>query len=121
MDDSDSAFAGERRLQCRLAWEGGRATLLTGVHVLGRDHEADVVIDSTTISRRHARLTVAEGDLTLEDLESRNGTWVEDTKVEAPVHLEDGGVFKLGTVEVTLRLTRLDDPTDAVKAVGHEG
>lgn len=119
-DDSGSA-SGERRLQCRLAWEGGRATLPPGAHVLGRDHEADVMIDSTTVSRRHARLTVGEDGLTLEDLESRNGTWVGETRVEEPTPLEDGGAFKLGTLEVTLRLTRLDDPTDAIKVVGSEG
>jgi len=115
--DSRSGF-GERRLQCRLAWEGGRATVSPGVHVLGRDHEAEVVIDATTVSRRHARLTVAEGGLTLEDLGSRNGTWVGEKKVERPVGLEDGVTFKLGSLEVTLRLTRLDDPTDALAKVG---
>jgi DNA-binding winged helix-turn-helix (wHTH) protein len=113
-DDAEPGGEAAGRLTCRLAWKGGRATLRPGAYVLGRELDADVVIDSTTVSRRHARLTVGAGGVQVEDLGSRNGTWVRDERIEAPAELGDEERFRVGSVRVALRLGRLDHDTATV-------
>jgi DNA-binding winged helix-turn-helix (wHTH) protein len=90
----------------RLIWKGGRVTLDEGEHVLGRDAEASVVLDSSSVSRRHARIVIANERATLEDLGSKNGTFLGDRRVASPVDLEDGDRLRLGTVGVTFRILR---------------
>jgi pSer/pThr/pTyr-binding forkhead associated (FHA) protein len=48
---------------------------------VGRAEENDVVIDSPLVSRRHARIVLADGAYLIEDLESRNGTLVNGQEV----------------------------------------
>ncbi|PYR02220.1 MAG: hypothetical protein DMF97_05365, partial [Acidobacteria bacterium] len=45
-------------------------------HILGRAGPGVVVLDSATVSRHHARLTIAGDKAFVEDLCSKNGTWV---------------------------------------------
>ena len=45
--------------------------------LVGRDPACDVILDSKEISRRHARFYVRAGDLTVEDLESHNGVFID--------------------------------------------
>jgi pSer/pThr/pTyr-binding forkhead associated (FHA) protein len=110
-DEARADAEARRGLTCRLAWRGGRATLRPGAYVLGRDREADVVIDSTTVSRRHARLTVGAGGTRVEDLGSRNGTWVRGERIEVPAELGDDEQFRLGSARVTLHLGGLGQGT----------
>ena len=110
-DEARTDAEARRGLTCRLAWKGGRATLRPGAYVLGRDRDADVVIDATTVSRRHARLTVGGGGTQVEDLGSRNGTWVRGERIEAPAELGDDERFRLGSARLTLHLGGLDQET----------
>jgi DNA-binding winged helix-turn-helix (wHTH) protein len=89
---------------CRLIWKGGRATLSEGEHLLGRDAEASVVLDSPSVSRRHARILVATGEATLEDLGSKNGTFLNDRRVGTPLALADGDKLRVGSVGMTFRI-----------------
>jgi hypothetical protein len=72
------------------------------VVTIGRSEEADLCIDDAKISRIHCRVRDEDGDWVLEDMHSRNGTWLGGEKVgEHP--LGDGDRFTLGketTVEV---------------------
>jgi len=55
----------------------GRSVLITpGDTIIGRDPSAQIVLDSVQVSRRHARVHLEELSATLEDLGSRNGTWL---------------------------------------------
>lgn len=65
--------------------------------VVGRSHPADVVVPSdTSLSRRHVSLVVSEdGTLTLEDLGSKNGTFVDGKKV-VRAELPLGAAARLG-------------------------
>jgi pSer/pThr/pTyr-binding forkhead associated (FHA) protein len=54
----------------------GRQHRVEGPVVLGRDAGADVVLDDARVSRRHARMTPEPGGIVVEDLGSRNGTFV---------------------------------------------
>src|SRR5262249_25390810 len=52
-------------------------------YLVGRAVECDVVIDDTSVSRRHAELQVAPPGLDVRDLGSRNGTFVDGTRISA--------------------------------------
>jgi DNA-binding winged helix-turn-helix (wHTH) protein len=112
------AFAGEAATEpqtpsappdafaCRLTWGDREILLREGEHVLGRAPTASVWIDSTSVSRSHARIVVAGGRATLEDLRSKNGTFLRGRKLEAPSELLDGDVIAVGPVVLKFRAAR---------------
>ncbi len=79
--------------------------LLEGESVLGRDASVAVRIDEQGVSRRHARIVVAGGSATLEDLGSKNGTSIGETEtaVTSPVPLLDNTPFRLGRILLLFR------------------
>ena len=95
----------------RLFCQDREIALREGENLLGRTDDTAVWIDSATVSRRHARLLVERGRVVLEDLGSRNGTWVRGERVIAPVELRDGEEFRVGRVPVTLRAVRVAGST----------
>lgn len=61
-----------------------------GEFVVGRTKRAQIVIAETTVSRRHARLTCQRDSLIVEDLDSSNGTFVNEVAVErSPLQIGD--------------------------------
>jgi len=83
---------------------GGRETpLLEGEHVIGRDGDVAVLLTSPTVSRRHAKIAVVGSVATVHDLESKNGTYVHDARVTAPVALADGDQIRIGAFQITYR------------------
>ena len=88
-----------------LAWNDRTFALSAGENLIGRNPECAVWLDAAGVSRLHARLRLdaASGAASLEDLESTNGTFVNDTRVESPVALRDGDVVHLGSVLLTFR------------------
>jgi DNA-binding winged helix-turn-helix (wHTH) protein len=99
---------------CRLTWAGGSATLREGEHVIGRDPDAAVLLESPSVSRRHARIRVADGRATLEDLGSKNGSMVGGRRIAGPILLADGDVITTGLIDLTFRLIRSAVPTESV-------
>jgi DNA-binding winged helix-turn-helix (wHTH) protein len=87
-----------------LAWSGGDAPLHDGQHVLGRDPGLELSFDSPGVSRRHALLRVEGVTVTLEDLQSKNGTFVRGRRLEAPTTLAPGDRFSIGSVTLLLRV-----------------
>lgn len=68
-----------------------------GVQVLiGRDPACDLCLDERTISSRHARLLYHHGQWWLEDLHSRNGTFLNNEAVSTPVVLTAGDQIRFG-------------------------
>ena len=88
---------------CWLSWGERDYTLRPGEQTIGRDAEADVRIDALSISRHHARVTWRGADASIEDLGSKNGTWVNGARVEGAMRLEDGDEVRLGTITLTYR------------------
>jgi DNA-binding winged helix-turn-helix (wHTH) protein len=86
-----------------LLWMKQSLPLTDGEHIAGRDVECSLVIDGTTVSRRHARITVAHGAATIEDLDSTNGTYVNGTRISAPTRLTPGDEFALGSEVLRVR------------------
>ena len=89
--------------RCWLAWEQKVYPLVTGENVIGRDPRSDVWLDDTSVSRRHARIRVANDLARLEDLESTNGTFIGDEQLASPKPLQDGDVVVIGSVRLTFR------------------
>jgi DNA-binding winged helix-turn-helix (wHTH) protein len=96
---------------CRLIWKGGRATLTEGEHVLGRDGELTLHFESPSVSRRHVRLRVRAGEVVLEDLGSKNGTYLNAREVTSPVQLSDRDEIRVGTVRLTFRIVESAEST----------
>jgi len=71
--------------------------------VIGRSLTADLQFEEKTLSRRHARLVIADGQWKIFDLGSSNGTFVNGTPVQTGTVLRDGDEIRLG--EVTLQFT----------------
>jgi transcriptional regulator with PAS, ATPase and Fis domain len=73
-----------------------------GELVVGRDVECDVVLDHDRVSRRHARIRIA-GELTIEDLGSRNGTDVGGTiPANQPHSIAAGDGIRIGPFTLVL-------------------
>jgi DNA-binding winged helix-turn-helix (wHTH) protein len=97
---------------CVLVRSGRLYPLVEGENVLGRDGDAASWFDSTSVSRRHARIVVAGSQAVLEDLASKNGTFVGDVRVTEPATLVNGAQIRLGSFEVTFRWTHPEPSTD---------
>lgn len=86
-----------------------RVVLLQGDHVIGRDASADVPIADPSISRRHARITLAGREAVVEDLGSKNGTRVDGRRLDGPLRLGPRAALTFGTVHADFTI---DEPLD---------
>ena len=98
--------------QCRLTWAEGRAALCDGDHVLGRDPDIELFLDSQSVSRRHALIRVSGSEATVEDLGSKNGTFVGSRQIHGPTTLADGDAIKVGAVTLTFKIIRAHGVTE---------
>jgi pSer/pThr/pTyr-binding forkhead associated (FHA) protein len=80
----------------RLEGSGDPIPVAAGVLTIGRADDSGLVIDSTMVSRNHARISNNGGSVTLEDLKSANGTSINGRRVTAPTLLRDGDVVEFG-------------------------
>jgi len=79
-----------------LAPSGAQIELSKGRdYVLGRGRDCDIVLDDLLSSRQHARLAVAD-EIAITDLQSRNGTFVDDARIEAETRLAHGSRIRVG-------------------------
>ena len=88
----------------RLIWGPREIALDPGENLIGRDREAVVWIDDESVSRRHARIVVDESGATLEDLGSKNGTFVKGRKVNGRVRLDDKVPIRIGPASMIFRI-----------------
>src|SRR5688572_20962850 len=64
--------------------------------VIGRSSELDMVLVEDMVSRKHAKITVQNGKITIEDLGSTNGTFVNGEKIKQ-ARLKEGDRILIGT------------------------
>jgi len=95
----------------RLARGKRRFALSEGQNIVGRDPDANIYIDHGSVSRRHARISIRGGIAVLEDLQSRNGTFVGGRRIDSPVDLHDGDIIGLGPVTLTFQVLTEPDST----------
>lgn len=77
--------------------------LSEGANIIGRDPDAAVVINAPDVSRHHARLIVTGGAITLEDLGSKNGTFVSDTPITRAITVTADDEITIGRTRIRLR------------------
>jgi DNA-binding winged helix-turn-helix (wHTH) protein len=88
----------------RLLWGRKEIVLVEGESILGRGPESLEWIKSESVSRRHARIVVAGDAATIEDLGSKNGTFLRGRPVEGKAPLSDGDRIRLGSVSLTVKM-----------------
>jgi DNA-binding winged helix-turn-helix (wHTH) protein len=88
---------------CWLVTTSRQIALTPGDNIVGRDPAAQVWLDSPSVSRRHARIRVEAGRARLEDLDSKNGTFVGDRRVDEVIWLGDGDDVRFGSVGTRFR------------------
>jgi DNA-binding winged helix-turn-helix (wHTH) protein len=92
-------------------WGNKSIAIGHGETVLGRSLDATIRFDVPGVSRRHARISVAGANISVEDLGSQNGTYVRGEKISGQTRLEDGDELRLGPVAVFIRLVSPDNST----------
>jgi pSer/pThr/pTyr-binding forkhead associated (FHA) protein len=93
----------------------GQRWLIQESIIIGRDAECDVVIPDRQVSRYHARLTVSDEGVTVEDLASKNGSFLQGDKISGPVMLQDGDLLQIALVQSFVYLS-----SDATMPMEHE-
>jgi hypothetical protein len=78
--------------------------LLEGETLVGRGAECGVRLPSSQVSRVHARLRIAGRKVTVEDMGSKNGTWVNGDRKQGPAPIADGDEVIFGTFAVMFRI-----------------
>ena len=96
--------AGPRAVRLRLFLDDREIALREGENLLGRMDEGIAWLESPTVSRRHARIVVTDGKATLEDLGSKNGTYLRGRPLTSVCPLSDGDEILLGRVLMTFRV-----------------
>jgi DNA-binding winged helix-turn-helix (wHTH) protein len=96
---------------CFLLGQAGELPLIEGPNVLGRDLGGSFTIDAGTVSRRHACIVVSDGEAVIEDLGSKNGTFVQGERLVAPVPVHDGDRILIGSVAFVFRVRRMSAST----------
>lgn len=89
-------------LQAGSGAEGGpyRFRITPGrARTLGRSTNADFVLDAVLVSRFHCSLSVADGELAVENLSRSNGTFVNENRIERAV-LKEGDRLRVGRIEL---------------------
>jgi len=94
------------------------AVLHDGEHILGRTGSDVIVVDSPSVSRRHARILIAGERVTVEDLGSKNGTWVGQAPATGPTAVKDGDEIRLGSMVTVLRLATRASTTETAEHAG---
>jgi pSer/pThr/pTyr-binding forkhead associated (FHA) protein len=85
----------------------GKTFALTGSMVIGRQHDSDIPVPAEEISRHHARLQVSADGVLVEDLNSANGTFINDKRVQNGL-LRPGEELRLDTVRFMLVAPGMD-------------
>jgi predicted component of type VI protein secretion system len=94
--------------------------------VIGRDQDCDVVINDRQVSRYHVRLERSAENILIEDLGSKNGTFLNGKRIEEPFHLHDGDLIQIALVQhflfllsdATMPLDTMALPTTALASAG---
>ena len=93
-----------RGFRLRLFLDDREIALREGENILGRLDEGVAWLESPTVSRRHARILVSGGQATIEDLGSKNGTFLRGKRLTSPTPLSEGDEILLGHVRMTFRV-----------------
>jgi pSer/pThr/pTyr-binding forkhead associated (FHA) protein len=88
--------------------------LAEGAMVIGRAQDAAIRIDAGGVSRRHARIVVSGDEARVEDLGSKNGTFVDGQLVSAACLLKDGAEIRVGPVALIFTVAPPSQATETM-------
>ena len=88
--------------------------LCEGATVIGRGQDAAIRIDAGGVSRQHARIIVMGSEAHVEDLGSKNGTFVDGQPVVGTCPLRDGDEIRVGPVTLTFKVALPIEPTETM-------
>ena len=109
-----------RRFPGYLVMRGRHEFVLeSGDNLLGRDPAAQVYVNHTSVSRQHARISIRSERATLEDLKSRNGTFLDGRKIHSPTDLHHGAIIGLGPITFTFLVLSAPLSTRPMSRGGH--
>jgi DNA-binding winged helix-turn-helix (wHTH) protein len=103
---------GRKHPVCWLISAAQSLPLHEGTQIIGRDPALDLVLDSAKVSRHHARIEIKGTQATIEDLGSKNGTFVGGTRIEAPTALYHNDNIQIGRFRFVLRREQLPESTE---------
>ena len=86
-----------------LVWGNQEMPLAEGENVVGRERTAAIWVGHASVSREHARIVVNGERAEVEDLKSKNGTWLGSRRVEGRAGLENGDELKVGEIRLLYR------------------
>ena len=92
--------------------EISRTTIRPGEYLIGREADCQIQVDVEKVSRIHAKLTVNFDHAVIEDLGSRNGTFVNDKPVNAPARLWPNQKIRIGFATIELRRIKTEPGPD---------
>jgi pSer/pThr/pTyr-binding forkhead associated (FHA) protein len=100
------------------ATSGRRFRLYPGENIIGREN-CDILLMEGTVSRRHAKIIVEAGSVTIIDLGSTNGTKVDGNRIEPnqPFLLPAGATISCGNAKLTFSMPGVSLPSDRTLAV----
>ena len=106
VSDNDSTEYISRRRGLRLTWNNNGERFHKDLYefpaVLGRDRACQVVIDTRGVSRRHAQLIVHNNEFVLQDMDSRNGVYLNGERIRQAVVIQNGCEINLGLIYIKI-------------------
>ena len=109
----DAARTSPLSARALVVFDNRQTLLLEGTSIIGRAPDATIVCDAPGVSRHHARIVMLNGVATIQDLGSKNGTYIKQERVTS-AQLADGDEIRLGTAHLMFRVGPLLDATDTV-------
>ena len=77
---------------------------------IGRESTNDIWINSSQVTRQHARLSVENGKFWIEDLKSRNGVWINNKRIQEKTVLAEGTIFRIRPFEFSVLINTKAQP-----------
>jgi DNA-binding winged helix-turn-helix (wHTH) protein len=111
VSDALAATFVDEDLVCWLVNQNYEFQIAEGEHVIGRDPSAGIRLDSPRVSRTHARVVRRGRDASIEDLGSKNGTFVRGARITESTPLHDGDEVQIGPIAFRFRI--VDAPAKA--------
>jgi hypothetical protein len=74
--------------------------------ILGRDPDSDLIIPDETISIRHCKLTYHHKQWWANDMNSTNGSFLNDNPIETPIIITNGDSLRLGNVSFSININQ---------------
>jgi DNA-binding winged helix-turn-helix (wHTH) protein len=110
----EGAVSGGLRIAARLDDTARAYPLADGMNVIGRDLTCAVMLQAHGVSRQHARIQIAAGTAELEDLGSKNGTWLNGVRIATAMALQEGDKLGIGTLTLIFHLRTDTDTTTSL-------